>query len=200
MHAQPPAPQSAQHAPKRANLASPLAAWRPLSKRREFANACRCMIPKVQEALEQAPTSTRACATFFTLLSDFEFVLREHMRHEDDVIFPAADGWMPHHSDPFAQVRCSRTARSPFLRCAACGPSWCLRCESDTVAQVCCGRPRISAATPPPSLRYAAGGLEFLLPLGSLCSDALRTPRRRRCQWSLIARRMPPVSCARTPW
>jgi hypothetical protein len=66
---------------------------------------CRGLIPKVKEALAQAPASTRAALVFLRLWDDLHFLLEVHMRHEDDVIFPTADGWIPHHSDPFASVR-----------------------------------------------------------------------------------------------
>ena len=66
---------------------------------------CRGMIPKVKEALAMAPQSVRAARAFLALWDDLCLVLDVHMKHEDDVIFPAADGWIPHHSDPFADVR-----------------------------------------------------------------------------------------------
>lgn len=38
-------------------------------------------------------------------MQDYLFFTRVHMLHEDDVIFNKADTFMPHHSDPFAEVR-----------------------------------------------------------------------------------------------
>jgi len=43
--------------------------------------------------------------TLLALWDDYAFLARVHMVHEDDVIFPNADEYLPHHSDPFFDVR-----------------------------------------------------------------------------------------------
>ena len=70
--------------------------------------ACRGLSPKVQLALERAGGSTAAARAFGALWDDLALVMHVHMCHEDAAIFPAADGWLPHHTDPFAEARTPR--------------------------------------------------------------------------------------------
>ena len=62
---------------------------------------CSGLVPKVKEALARAPQSTAAATAFLSLWDDLQLLMHTHMVHEDEVIFPAADDWMPHHSDVF---------------------------------------------------------------------------------------------------
>lgn len=81
----------------------------------KLSSECRGLVLKVRAALEGAPTSAAAAGAFVALWDDLQMLMHTHMRHEDEVIFPAADGWMPHHSDPFEEVRLCALR---FITCA----------------------------------------------------------------------------------
>lgn len=61
-------------------------------------------MPKVKRALVQASRSAAAAAAFVKLWDDLQLIMHTHMVHEDDVLFPAGNEWIPHHADPFEEV------------------------------------------------------------------------------------------------
>jgi hypothetical protein len=65
----------------------------------------RGIIGKLRHALEAAATVPRAAHALLALWDDYMLVMKTHMMHEDEVVFAAADSWIPHHCVPFEEAR-----------------------------------------------------------------------------------------------